>query len=116
MGKKEREEAYVKEAYIRQVLSCFISTPRTIPLANQNNSPGQPKWSLRAATCVRYIQLVATKRDWMRVPNVKFWSTAEGGGVEAGRKQSCIWRRSFLANRLPNERLLPGGKHPCFGV
>src|SRR6266576_2955698 len=83
MGKKEREQAYVEEAYVRQVLSCFISTPRTIPLANQNNSPGQPKWSLHAATCVRYnyyVQLVATKRDWMRVPNVKFWSTAEGGG------------------------------------
>ena len=27
-----------------------------------------------------------------------------------------IWRRSFLANRLPNEHLPPGGKHPCFGV
>src|SRR6266566_7036800 len=83
MGKKEREEAYVEEAYVRQVLSCFISTPKTIPLANQNDSPGQPKWSLRAATCVRYnyyVQLVATKRDWMRVPNVKFWSTAERGG------------------------------------
>ena len=25
----------------------------------------------------------------MRVPNVKFWSTAEGG-VEAGREQSCM--------------------------
>ncbi len=88
MYKKKREEAYVEEAYVeeayvRQVLSCFISTPKTIPLANQNDSPGQPKWSLRAATCVRYnyyVQLVATKRDWMRVPNVKFWSTAEGGG------------------------------------
>jgi len=26
-----------------------------------------------------YVQLVATRRDWMRVPNLKFWR------VEAGR-------------------------------
>ena len=38
--------------------------------ANQRDSPGQPKRSLRVATGVRYgyyVQLVATKRDWMRV-------------------------------------------------
>ena len=43
--------------------------------------PNLKFWSAR--TCVRYnhyVQLVATKRDWMRVPNVKFWSTAEGRG------------------------------------
>ena len=56
-----------------QVLSCFV----LIPLANQNNSPGQPKSSLRTAIAVRYncyVQLVATKRGRMRVPNLKFWS------------------------------------------
>ena len=37
MDKREKEEAYVKEAYVRQVLSCF----NLILLANQNNSPGQ---------------------------------------------------------------------------
>ena len=66
MGKREKEEAYVKEAHVRQVL--------TIPLANQNNSPGQPKWSLRAAIAIRYnchVQLVANRRGRMRVANLK---------------------------------------------
>jgi len=27
-----------------------------------------------------YVQLVATKRDWMRVPNLKFWSPRQRGG------------------------------------
>ena len=42
MGQREKEEAYIEEAYVRQVLqvqSCFNSTP----LANQDNSPGQPE-------------------------------------------------------------------------
>src|SRR6266568_5321570 len=55
-----KERAYVEEAYVRQVLSCFD----LILLANQNNSPGQPKESLRVATAVRYnyyVQLVAIK-------------------------------------------------------
>ena len=45
-----KERAYVEEAYVRQVLSCFD----LILLANQNNSPGQPKETLRVATAVRY--------------------------------------------------------------
>src|SRR6266700_3196478 len=59
-----KERAYVKEAYVRQVLSCF----NLILLANQNNSPGQPKESLRVATAIRYnyyVQLMATKRGRM---------------------------------------------------
>jgi hypothetical protein len=59
--KRENEEAYVEGAYVRQVLSCFD----LILLANQGDSPGQPKRSLRVATAVRYncyVQLVATKR------------------------------------------------------
>ena len=55
-----KERAYVEKAYVRQVLSCFD----LILLANQNNSPGQPKVSLRGATAVRYnyyVQLVAIK-------------------------------------------------------
>ena len=43
--KKEKEEAYV-----RQILNCFNSTP----LTNQDNSPGQRKRSLCAAIAVRY--------------------------------------------------------------
>jgi hypothetical protein len=42
MGQREKEEAYIEEAYVKQVLqvlSCFNSTP----LANQDNSPGQPE-------------------------------------------------------------------------
>jgi len=35
VGKRGKKE----EAYVRQVLSCFNSTP----LANQDNSPGQPE-------------------------------------------------------------------------
>ena len=55
-----KERAYVEEAHVRQVLSCFD----LILLANQNNSPGQPKESLRVATAARYnycVQLVAIK-------------------------------------------------------
>jgi hypothetical protein len=37
-----------------------------------------------------YIQLVATKRDWMRVPNLKFWSARQRGG----------WSWSPLASAL----------------
>ena len=44
------EEAYVEEAYVRQVLSYFD----LILLANQGDSPGQPKRTLRVATAVRY--------------------------------------------------------------
>ena len=54
-------------------------------LANQGDSPRQRKRSLLAATCVRYnyyVQLVATKRDWMRVPNLKFQSAHQKGGVK----------------------------------
>jgi hypothetical protein len=42
MGQREKEEAYIEEAYVRQVLqvlSCFNLTP----LANQDNSPSQPE-------------------------------------------------------------------------
>jgi hypothetical protein len=37
IGKREKEEAYVEESYVRQVLSYFNSTP----LANQDSSPSQ---------------------------------------------------------------------------
>ena len=53
-----------------------------ILLANQGDSPGQPKRSLRAATAVRYnydVQLVATRRNSIRVPNLQL---AKGGGVK----------------------------------
>src|SRR6266571_9153362 len=49
-----------EEAYVGQVLSCFD----LILLANQNNSPGQPKESLHVATAIHYnyyVQLVAIK-------------------------------------------------------
>ena len=36
-----------------------------------------------------YVQLVATRRDWMRVPNLKIWS-ARQRGVEAGRAHHCM--------------------------
>ena len=45
-----------------------------ILLADQDVSPGQPKRSLRVATAVHYryyVQLVAIKRGWMRVANLK---------------------------------------------
>ena len=48
------------EAYVGQILNCFNS----ILLANQDNSPGQPRQFLRAATAVRYnyyVQLVAVE-------------------------------------------------------
>src|SRR6266567_7308668 len=48
--KRQKAEAYIKEAYVRQALSCF----NLILPANQNDSPGQPKESLRVVTAVRY--------------------------------------------------------------
>ena len=74
MGKKGKKE----KAYIRQVLNCFNS----IPLVNQDNSPGQPKRSLRAVTAVRYnyyALLVAIRRNWMRVHVGE--ETCDGEGV-----------------------------------
>ena|ERR1700722_12689229 len=58
-----------------------------ILLANQGDSPWQPKRSLRVATafCYNYyVQLVATRRNWMRVANLNL---AKGG--EAGRAIGC---------------------------
>ena len=81
---KRERGTYVEEAHVRQVLSCFSATPPV----NQNNSPGQPKESLRVATAIRYnyyVQLVATKRSQMRVANLKFWSARQRGG----EAQSC---------------------------
>jgi hypothetical protein len=49
-----------------------------IPLANQGESPGQPKRSLRVATTVRFNY----KRDWTRVPNLKSRSARQRGGVK----------------------------------
>ena len=64
-----------------------------ILLANQSDSLWQPKRSLRIATAVRYsyyVQLVAIRRDWMRVPNLKSRSARQRGGGEAGRAHHCI--------------------------
>jgi hypothetical protein len=44
IGKRGKKE----EAYVRQVLNCFNSTPlanQDIPQGNQNNFPGQPEYS-----------------------------------------------------------------------
>ena len=63
-----------------------------ILLANRGDSPWQPKKSLRAATAVRYnyyVQLVATRRNWMRGANLNL---AKGGG-EAGRATGCTVRQ-----------------------
>ena len=43
IGKREKEEAYVKEAHVRQVLSCFNSTP----LENYSGWPGELSWLAR---------------------------------------------------------------------
>ena len=74
--KREIEEVYVEEAYVRQVLRCFD----LILLANQGGSPGQPKRSLRVARYNCYVQLVATKRDRIRELNLKFQSARQRGG------------------------------------
>ena len=82
------EEAYVEEAYIRQVLSCFD----LILLANQGNSPGQPKRSLRVATAIRYnyyVRLVATKARLDARTEFEILGALAKGGGEAGRAQSC---------------------------
>jgi hypothetical protein len=53
-------------------------------VANQDNSPGQPKRFLCAATAVRYnyyIQLVVIKRNWVPVANLNL--------DKAGRAPSC---------------------------
>jgi hypothetical protein len=41
-----------------------------------------------------YVQLVATKRDWMRVPNLKSRSARQRGG-EAGRAHHCSCTRGY---------------------
>ena len=58
VGKKGKKE----EAYVRQVLNRFNSTPE---IPRGDNSQGNQKRSLRAAIAVcynYYVQLVATKR------------------------------------------------------
>ena len=70
-----------------------------ILLANERDSPGQPKRPLRVATAVRYncyVQLVATKRDWMRVPNLKFWSPRQRGGW----KHRAVWSEELSRGLL----------------
>ena len=50
---------------------------------DHNTMEGRSRRFLQPSVRLRYnyyVQLVATKRDWMCVPNVKFWSTAKGGG------------------------------------
>ena len=47
---RHRQKREKEEAYIKQVLNCFD----LILLANQGDSPGQPKRSLPAATAIRY--------------------------------------------------------------
>ena len=87
---KRERGAYVEEAHVRQVLSCFITTP----LVNQNNSPGQPKESLRPfATITIYSwwqpsEVGSAYRIW------NFGALAKGGG-EAGRAHSCMCTTSF---------------------
>ena len=93
--KREKEEAYV-----RQVLNCFNSTP----LASQDNSPGQPKRSLRAATGVRYsyyVQLVAIRRNHTRARS----SFAKEGGVEAAHAHSCNCISPFFS-AIPYSNIL----------
>ena len=63
--KREIEEAYVKEAYVRQVLSCFD----VILLANQGDSPGQLKRSLRVkfwSACFPAMKYSAMKANFPR--------------------------------------------------
>ena len=61
----------LRKRTLGKVLSYFNSNS----LANRGDSLGQPKRSLRVAIAIRYnyyIQLVAIRRDWIRVLNVKF--------------------------------------------
>jgi hypothetical protein len=78
-----------------------------IPPANQGVSPGQPKRSLRMATAVRYryyVQLVAIKRGWLRVANLKSRSARLRGGVKlvAVPNSSDIKRLIAISPRRPN--------------
>ena len=54
-----------------------------------------------------YIQLGATKRGWIRVPNLKIWSPR---GVEAGRAHHCKRGARFrdVTSRSPTS-----GRFPC---
>ena len=55
---------------------------------------GARKISLAAkhTASLQLLQLVATRRDWMRVPNLKILSPRQRG-VEAGRAHHCITLR-----------------------
>jgi hypothetical protein len=50
-----------------------------------------------------YVQLVATRRDWMRVPNLKFWSPRQRGGwklvvhITVLREPQGVWEKARLA-------------------
>ena len=70
-GQKRKRGSVCRGSVRRQVLSYFISTPwptGTIPLANQNNSLGQPKWSLHVATAVRYKITASLQFRWLAQP------------------------------------------------
>src|ERR1700733_1720095 len=89
---RRRQKREKEETYVRQVLNCFNSTrlefpwpTRQFPWPTRIILQGNQKWSLRAGTCVRYnyyVQLVATKRDWMRVPNVKSRSARQRHAID----------------------------------
>ena len=66
-------------------------------LANQSDSPGQPKRPLRAATAVSYnyyVQLVAIERNWMRVANL---NVAKGGKLVVHKPRSKAIRHRSIA-------------------
>jgi len=126
-------EAWAKDRKRKRILRKRALRKRTsgklwvalILLANQNNSLGQPKESLRVATAIRYnyyIQLVATKRDWMRIPNLKFWSPRQRGGWQlvVHEAVSGVYAQhtpTALAHPVVSALLVtPLGRRPLYGL
>ena len=70
-----------------QIQRCLCNCRRNLAI-----SYGWEAESLQPSIRLRYnyyVQLVATRRDWMRVPNLKFWSPRQRRGGEASRAIDC---------------------------
>ena len=82
-----------------QIQCCLCNCRRNLAISygwephdiNEDRDTAEAKF-LQPSIRLRYnyyVQLVATRRDWMRVPNLKIWSPRQRG-VEAGHEQSCV--------------------------
>jgi hypothetical protein len=74
-----------------------------LPMKVGNNDTAEAKF-LQPSMRLRYnyyVQLVATRRDWMRVPNLKIWSPRQRGGwklvvhITVGQEEQNLYTTNF---------------------